>query len=133
MRLPSSFSIEHTIDLILESSLPNAPLYHLTPQEDDVITRQPDQLLISGPTPPSSLPFASPTFLMSKHVYDPVVSPKGLCTLTQVLEYYNTLLGSSSFSKQIIEKSSTKPIFYKCSIAGQHHLQRHPFLVGAIN
>jgi hypothetical protein len=64
--LPLSCSIEHTIDLILEASFPNAPSYHLTPQEADVITRQPDQLLNSGPTPPSSFPFASPTFLMPK-------------------------------------------------------------------
>jgi hypothetical protein len=32
-RLPPSCSIEHTIDLILEASFPNAPSYRLTPQE----------------------------------------------------------------------------------------------------
>jgi hypothetical protein len=132
-RLPSSCSIEHTIDLLLEASFPNVPSYCLAPQEADVIARQPDQLLNSGPTPPSSFPCASPTFLMEKQVYVPVVSASRLCTPTQVPTYYNTFPGSSSFSKQIIEKASGKQNSYKCSIAGKNHLQRHPFLVGAVN
>jgi hypothetical protein len=98
-----------------------------------VIACQPDQLLNSGPTPPSSFPCASPTFLMPKQVFVPVVSANRLCTPTQVPTYYNTLPGSSSFSKQIIEKASAKQNSYKCSIAGKNHLQRHPFLVGAVN
>jgi hypothetical protein len=39
---------------------------------------------------------------------------------------------NSSFSKYIIEKSSSKTNSYKCIIEGQNHLQRH-FLVGTIN
>jgi hypothetical protein len=65
MGLPLSFSIKHTIYLILEASFPNAPSYSLTPKDTDVITCQLDQLLNLGPTPPSSFPCASPTFLMA--------------------------------------------------------------------
>jgi len=43
------------------------------------------------------------------------------------------LPNSSSFSKQIIEKASTKKNSYKCSIAGQIHMQRHPLLLGVFN
>jgi hypothetical protein len=131
--LPPSCSIEHTIDLIPEASLTNAPSYRLAPQETDVIACPPDQLLNSGPTPPSSFPCASPKFLMPKQVFVPVVSANRLCTPSQVPTYYNTLPGNSSFSKQIIEKAPAKQNSYKCSIAGQNHLQRHPFLVGAVN
>jgi hypothetical protein len=47
--------------------------------------------------------------------------------------YYNTLPDNSSFSKQIIEKASTKQNSYKWSIVGKNHLQRHPFLVRVVN
>jgi hypothetical protein len=120
--LPPSCSMDHTIDLISKVYLPNASSYSLTPQEVDVIALQPDKLLNSGPTPPSYFPCASPTFLMPKHVFVPVVSANRLCTPTQVPVYYNTFFGSSSFSKQIIEKASRKRNSYKCSIAGINHL-----------
>jgi hypothetical protein len=39
-RLPSSCSIEHTIDLLSEASFPNTPSYNLSPQEATLIACQ---------------------------------------------------------------------------------------------
>ena len=47
MGLPPSRSIEHTIDLIPGTSLPNAPSYHLALREATEIERQIRQLLES--------------------------------------------------------------------------------------
>jgi hypothetical protein len=132
-RLASSWSIDHTIDLLLKASFLDAPSYHIAPQEADVIECQPDQILNSGPTPPSSLPCASLTFLMGKSIYVPIIFANRLCTPNQVPTYYNTLSDSSSLTKQSIKKDSGKWSSYKCSIAGKNHLHRHPFLVGEFN
>ena len=122
--LPPSYFVEHTIYLIMKSYFPNAPSYCLASQEVDVITHQPYQLINSGPTPPSYFPCASPTFLMPKQLYVPVVSTSKFCTPTQVPSYYNTLPRNSTFSKQIIEKASAKLNYYKCSIVGKNHQEK---------
>jgi hypothetical protein len=109
--LPLSFSIEHSIDIILEASFPNAPSYHLSPQEVNVITHQPDQLLNLDPTPPSSFPFASPTFLMLKHVFVPIVSTNRLCTPKQVLACYTLFLAIPLFPNKLLRKLQGNRIF----------------------
>jgi len=56
--LPSSWSIEHTIDLIPGVSLPNTPSYRLSPQESTEIERQ------IQPNQPSSSPCALSKFII---------------------------------------------------------------------
>ena len=66
MGLPPSRSIEHTIDLNPDTSLPNAPSYRLDPREATEVERQICQLLESGHIQPSSSPCASPAFIIPK-------------------------------------------------------------------
>lgn len=61
--VPPSQLIEHSIDLIPGTSLPNAATYHLAPHEAEEIERQLQQLLNSGHIQPSSSPCASPAFI----------------------------------------------------------------------
>jgi hypothetical protein len=101
MGLPPSFSIEHTIDLILEASFPNAPSYCLAPQEANVIECQPDQLLNSSPSPPSSSPYVSQTFRMPKWVFVPGVSASRLCTCQHII---TLCLEVHLFPKRLLRK-----------------------------
>jgi len=64
--LPAHRPIEHTIDLILGTSLPNAPSYYLAPHDSAEIEYQIYQLLESGHIQPSSSPCTSPTFITIK-------------------------------------------------------------------
>ena len=57
--LPLYHSIEHTINLILDASFPNAPSYRLAPRDIDEIECQIDQLQNSDHIQLSSSPFTS--------------------------------------------------------------------------
>jgi len=64
--LPPMIFIEHYIDLIPDTPLPNALAYTLAPREAEEIERQIDQLLEFGHIKPSFSPCASPTFIIPK-------------------------------------------------------------------
>ena len=64
--LPSPRAIEHSIDLVLRASFPNAPAYRLAPWESEEIECQIGQLLESGHIQPLYFPSTSPAFIIPK-------------------------------------------------------------------
>jgi len=64
--LPPHRHIDHSIDLIPGSSLPNAPTYRLAPTEATEMERQLTELINSGHIQPSSSPCASAAFVIPK-------------------------------------------------------------------
>ena len=64
--LPPKRSIQHKIDLIPGSTLPNKPTYRMNPQETQEIQRQVDDLLAKGMIRESLSPFAVPALLVPK-------------------------------------------------------------------
>lgn len=64
--LPPKRSIQHKIDLIPGSALPNKPAYRTNPQETNEIRKQVDQLLEKGLIRESLSPCAVPTLLVPK-------------------------------------------------------------------
>jgi hypothetical protein len=64
--LPPSRHIDHSIHLILGSTLPNAPTYRLTPRETEEIEKQLTDLINSSHIQPSSTPCASVAFVIPK-------------------------------------------------------------------
>jgi hypothetical protein len=69
-KLPRSFppmrSVSHHIDLILGASLPNKAMYMLTPQENEEVKKQVQELLDKGLVRESLSPCALPTVLSPK-------------------------------------------------------------------
>jgi hypothetical protein len=63
---PPPHHIDHSINLILGASLPNAPSYRLAPREVEEIEKQLMKLINSGHIQPSSSPCASPAFVIPK-------------------------------------------------------------------
>jgi len=66
MGLPPSRHIDHSINIIPGSALPNAPTYRLAPQEATKMERQLKELIDSGHIQPSSSPCASTAFVVPK-------------------------------------------------------------------
>jgi len=64
--LPPKRSIQHKIDLIPGSTLPNKPAYRMNPQETHEIQRQVDDLLAKGLIRKSLSPCAVPALLVPK-------------------------------------------------------------------
>jgi hypothetical protein len=64
--LPPQHPIEHSIDLIPDVVLPNAPSYRLAPREIEEIEFQLQQLLNADHIQPCYSPCASPTFIIPK-------------------------------------------------------------------
>jgi hypothetical protein len=64
--LPPIRSISHHIDLIIGSSLPNKAAYRLTPQENEEVKRQVQDLMDKGLIQESLSPCAVPTTLIPK-------------------------------------------------------------------
>jgi len=64
--MPPSRHIDHSINLIPGSALPNAPTYRLAPQETAEMERQLKELIDSGHIQPSSSPCASAAFVIPK-------------------------------------------------------------------
>jgi hypothetical protein len=64
--LPPVRSVSHHIDLIPRSSLPNKVAYRLTPQENEEVKRQVQELLDKGLVRESLSPCAIPTILSLK-------------------------------------------------------------------
>jgi hypothetical protein len=64
--LPSVRSVSHHIDLILGASLPNKSVYRLTPQENEEVKRQVQELLDKGLVREILSPCAVPTVLSPK-------------------------------------------------------------------
>jgi hypothetical protein len=64
--LPSIRSVSHHIDLILGASLPKKVAYRLTPQENEEVKRQVQDLLDKGLVRESLSPCVVPTVLSPK-------------------------------------------------------------------
>jgi hypothetical protein len=64
--LPSIISISHHIDLILGASLPNKAAYRLTPQENEEVKRQVQDLMDKGLVRERLSPCVVPTVLIPK-------------------------------------------------------------------
>ena len=64
--LPPKCSIQHKIDLLPGSTLPNRPTYSINPQETQEIQRQVDDLLTKGLIRESLSPCAIPALLVPK-------------------------------------------------------------------
>ena len=64
--LPPIRSIDHHIDLISGSSLPNKAVYRLTPRENDEVKKQVQELLDKGLIMESLSPCVVPTVLSPK-------------------------------------------------------------------
>jgi hypothetical protein len=66
MKLPPLRSINHHIDLILGANLPNKATYKMTPQENEEIRNQVQELLDKGLVRESLSPCAVPIVLSPK-------------------------------------------------------------------
>ena len=64
--LPPNCRIDHSINLIPDSSLPNATTYKLAPTEATEMERHLTELINSGHIQPSSSPCAYATFVIPK-------------------------------------------------------------------
>ena len=64
--LPPLRGIEHQIDLILGSSLPNCPAYRTNPSETKEIHQQVEELIAKGWVQDSMSPCAMPIILVPK-------------------------------------------------------------------
>jgi len=117
-----SHSINHTIDIIPNTVLPNAPSSNLIHQENGEIENQPDQHLDSIHIQPSTSPSVSITFIIPKRLSIHVASSNISSISTQVVAYSKRLNGSPSHEKKCIAKYSCHQYFSKGIIVGQNLL-----------
>jgi hypothetical protein len=64
--VPLHYQVKHPIDLTPDASLPNGPVYHCSPLENEEIKQQIQEFLHKGHIRPISSPCGSPIMLVQK-------------------------------------------------------------------